>query len=152
MATVPIRRGPPEPEGPRKRGAQPGNVNAMRVKPFERALHNLLRERPRVLPAIMKRLVLEAIKGESWAIKDVREILDGKAVQAYAGVFEITPADPHDVQSRLSQLVMGALQRDNGATEFVDAGVVEAPSGGVSADDASGAAGSDDAAGELGEA
>lgn len=66
----------------RPRGAQPGNRNAAKERYFYRELKRQCDEDPTILPAIAQRLIIAAVKGEPWAIKEFRDTMDGKPAQA----------------------------------------------------------------------
>lgn len=58
-----------------------GNLNAAKGKMFYDALRKNLTQNPGRLAAIVEKLLVEAENGEPWAIKEVIDRLDGKAVQ-----------------------------------------------------------------------
>jgi hypothetical protein len=66
-----------------KGGGQPGNQNAKKGKLFYNQLRvALVQEDSRKLRTIAQKLVDAAEQGEPWAIKEVIDRVDGKAVQA----------------------------------------------------------------------
>jgi hypothetical protein len=65
------------------RGGQPGNQNGKKGKLFYNQLRvALVQEDSRKLRNIAEKLVKAAEAGEPWAIKEVIDRVDGKAVQA----------------------------------------------------------------------
>ena len=65
------------------RGGQPGNQNGKKGKLFYNQLRvALVQEDSRKLRTIAQKLVDAAEQGEPWAIKEVIDRVDGKAVQA----------------------------------------------------------------------
>lgn len=72
-----------EVESSDKGGGQPGNQNAKKGKLFYSQLRKaLVQEDSRKLRTIADKLVKAAEDGEPWAIKEVIDRVDGKAVQA----------------------------------------------------------------------
>ena len=72
-----------------ERGAQPGNQNAAKSRMFYDKLRKVLTQHPERLQKIAEELITQAENGESWAIKEIMDRVDGKAVQAQ----EISGAD-----------------------------------------------------------
>jgi hypothetical protein len=65
------------------RGGQPGNQNGKKGKLFYNQLRvALVQEDSRKLRTIAQKLVDAAEQGEPWAIKEVIDRIDGKAVQS----------------------------------------------------------------------
>lgn len=71
-----------------KRGAPLGNTNGTRSKLFSQALRKLIAHDEALLPEGKRRIIRaaaslmnNAAKGEEWAIKELANRLDGKAVQ-----------------------------------------------------------------------
>lgn len=58
-----------------------GNLNAAKGRMFYDALRKNLIQNPGRLAAIVEKLLREAEAGEPWAIKEVIDRLDGKAMQ-----------------------------------------------------------------------
>jgi len=58
-----------------------GNSNAVKGKMFYDKLRKVLTQEPQNLENIVKQLVTQAEQGEAWAVKEVIDRLDGKAVQ-----------------------------------------------------------------------
>ena len=58
-----------------------GNTNAVKGKMFHDALRKALVQNPQRLPRIVEALLTQAEAGESWAVKEVIDRLDGKAIQ-----------------------------------------------------------------------
>jgi hypothetical protein len=72
-----------EVESSDKGGGQPGNQNAKKGKLFYSQLRKaLVQEDSRRLRTIADKLVKSAEDGEPWAIKEIMDRVDGKAVQA----------------------------------------------------------------------
>jgi hypothetical protein len=71
------------------RGGQPGNQNAKKNKMFYDRIQKHLIQNPHKLEKIVETLVQEAQNGEPWAVKEIMDRMDGKAVQAT----EISGAD-----------------------------------------------------------
>jgi hypothetical protein len=66
-----------------ERGGQPGNQNATKSKPFWHAIDRAIaQEDGRRLREAAEKLLNAAAAGESWAIKELADRLDGKAHQA----------------------------------------------------------------------
>ena len=72
-----------------ERGAQPGNQNAAKSRLFYDQLRKVLKQQPERLNKIAEKLIAEAEAGEAWAIKELIDRVDGKAIQAQ----ELTGAD-----------------------------------------------------------
>lgn len=75
---------------------QPGNKLAAgpRKKPFKNALERAIANadgKPDALKEIAEALVAKALLGESWAIQEVANRLDGKPAQAIVGDDEADP-------------------------------------------------------------
>jgi hypothetical protein len=58
-----------------------GNTNAAKGKMFYEKLRKCLVQEPHRLDKIVNQLVTQAELGESWAVKEIIDRLDGKAVQ-----------------------------------------------------------------------
>jgi hypothetical protein len=58
-----------------------GNTNAVKGKMFHDALRKALVQNPQRLPNIVNALLTQAELGEAWAVKEVIDRLDGKAIQ-----------------------------------------------------------------------
>ena len=58
-----------------------GNSNAAKGKMFYDKLRKCLVQHPERLDRIVNQLVTQAELGESWAVKEIIDRLDGKAVQ-----------------------------------------------------------------------
>ena len=65
-----------------KRGAPLGNQNAARQRLFYDKLRKILIQEPHRLHSIAEKLITEAENGEAWAIKEIIDRVDGKALQA----------------------------------------------------------------------
>lgn len=65
-----------------ERGAQQGNQNAAKSRLFYDKLRLVLVQEPHRLRSIAEQLVTQAEAGEPWAIKEIIDRVDGKAVQA----------------------------------------------------------------------
>lgn len=80
-------------------GAPKGNQNAKKGKLFYNELRKALVQNDQLnLRLIADKLVEEALNGESWAIKEVIDRVDGKAIQAT----EISGADGDDLKMVIS--------------------------------------------------
>ena len=64
------------------RGGQPGNNNAKKNKMFYDRIQKHLIQNPAKLEKIVETLVQEAQNGTPWAVKEIMDRVDGKAVQA----------------------------------------------------------------------
>lgn len=64
------------------RGGQPGNKNAVKGKLFYDQLRKALTQEPHRLRNVAESLITQAEAGEPWAIKELIDRMDGKAVQA----------------------------------------------------------------------
>lgn len=62
-------------------GAPLGNTNGAKGKMFYDALRKALVQNPTRLPRIVEQLLAQAEAGEPWAVKEVIDRLDGKAIQ-----------------------------------------------------------------------
>jgi hypothetical protein len=62
-------------------GAPIGNTNGAKGKMFYDALRKALVQTPTRLPRIVEQLLAQAEAGEPWAVKEVIDRLDGKAIQ-----------------------------------------------------------------------
>jgi hypothetical protein len=73
----------------RKRGAQIGNSNAVKNKPFREALDRAIAQddgkRLRRAAERLLTMAAKATKGDTRAIRELADRLDGKAVQPLAG-------------------------------------------------------------------
>ena len=58
-----------------------GNTNAVKGKMFYDTLRKRLTQEPHRLERIVNELITQAEQGEAWAVKEVIDRLDGKAVQ-----------------------------------------------------------------------
>lgn len=58
-----------------------GNNNKAKGKMFYDALRKALVQNPTRLPRIVEQLLAQAEAGEPWAVKEVIDRLDGKAIQ-----------------------------------------------------------------------
>lgn len=58
-----------------------GNANAVKGKMFYDKLRKRLVQEPHRLERIVNELITQAEAGEAWAVKEVIDRLDGKAVQ-----------------------------------------------------------------------
>jgi hypothetical protein len=58
-----------------------GNTNAIKGKMFYDKLRKVLVQEPHRLESIVNQLITQAETGEAWAVKEVIDRLDGKAVQ-----------------------------------------------------------------------
>ena len=63
-------------------GAPIGNKNATKNKPFLDAMRRALAQNPQKIGRIVDKVLDQAEAGEAWAVKEVADRLDGKAVQA----------------------------------------------------------------------
>jgi ribosomal protein L22 len=62
------------------RGGQPGNNNASKNKPFLDAMRRALAQNPQKIARIVDKVLDQAEAGEAWAVKEVADRLDGKAI------------------------------------------------------------------------
>jgi len=65
-----------------ERGAPQGNQNAAKSRLFYDKLRLVLVQEPERLRKIADQLVTQAEAGEPWAIKEIIDRVDGKAIQA----------------------------------------------------------------------
>lgn len=65
-----------------ERGAQVGNQNAAKSRMFYDKLRLVLTREPHRLISIAEQLVRQAEEGQPWAIKEIIDRMDGKAIQA----------------------------------------------------------------------
>lgn len=72
-----------------ERGAQPGNKNSAKGRLFYDQLRAIAVQDPNKLRKVAERLFEAAMENEPWAVKELIDRLDGKAIQAQ----EITGAD-----------------------------------------------------------
>lgn len=80
-------------------GAPKGNQNAKKGKLFYNELRKALVQNDQLnLRLIADKLVEEALNGESWAIKEVIDRVDGKAIQAT----EISGSEGEDLRMVIS--------------------------------------------------
>ena len=78
-----------------KAGGQIGNQNAKKGKLFYNELRKALVQHDQLkLRQIADKLVEKATEGESWAVKEIIDRVDGKAIQAT----EISGADGEDLK------------------------------------------------------
>jgi hypothetical protein len=78
-----------------KGGGQKGNQNAKKGKLFYNELRKALVQQDQInLRRIADKLVEKAIDGEPWAVKEIMDRVDGKAIQAT----EISGADGDDLK------------------------------------------------------
>ena len=66
----------------RTSGGQPGNNNASKNKLFYERIRKALAQDPQKLANIVDKLIKKAEDGESWAVKEIMDRIDGKAIQA----------------------------------------------------------------------
>jgi hypothetical protein len=82
-----------------KGGAPIGNTNSKKGKLFYNELRKALVQQDQInLRLIADKLVEKAIEGESWAVKEIIDRVDGKAIQAT----EISGADGEDLKMVIS--------------------------------------------------
>jgi len=62
------------------KGGQPGNNNASKNKPFLDAMRRALAQNPQKIGKIVDKVLEQAEAGEAWAVKEVADRLDGKAI------------------------------------------------------------------------
>ena len=78
-----------------KGGGQKGNQNAKKGKLFYNELRKALVQQDQInLRRIADKLVEKAIDGEPWAVKEIMDRVDGKAIQAT----EISGTDGDDLK------------------------------------------------------
>jgi hypothetical protein len=65
-----------------ERGAPTGNQNAAKSRLFYDKLRLVLTQEPHRLRSIAEQLVRQAEEGEPWAIREIIDRVDGKAIQA----------------------------------------------------------------------
>lgn len=71
-------------ESTNKGGAPEGNANATKNKPWIAAVNRAIAQGDADrLRNIAEKMLLEAEKGEAWAIKELGDRLDGKAAQSH---------------------------------------------------------------------
>jgi len=63
-------------------GAPIGNKNASKSRMFSDRLRMVLTQEPHRLRTITEQLVTKAEEGEPWAIRELMDRLEGKAIQA----------------------------------------------------------------------
>jgi len=63
-------------------GAPIGNKNASKSRMFSDRLRMVLTQEPHRLRTIAEQLVTKAEEGEPWAIRELMDRLEGKAIQA----------------------------------------------------------------------
>jgi len=63
-------------------GAPLGNINSAKGKLFQEKLRMILCQEPHRTRQIAEVLISKAEEGEPWAIKELMDRIDGKAVQA----------------------------------------------------------------------
>jgi hypothetical protein len=86
-----------------KGGGQPGNKNAKKGKLFYDQLRKVLvQEDSRRLRTIAQKLVDAAESGEAWAVKEIMDRVDGKAVQAT----EISGVDGEAIELKQIEFVI----------------------------------------------
>lgn len=84
------------------RGAPLGNQNAVKGKLFYDKLRKVLTQQPERLDRVIERLISAAEAGEAWAIREVIDRIDGKAIQSVESLdglplptgFQITFVNP----------------------------------------------------------
>ena len=64
------------------RGAPLGNKNNTKNKPFLDAMKRALAQSPHRIAAIVDKVIEKAEEGESWAVKEIADRLDGKPMQS----------------------------------------------------------------------
>jgi len=65
-----------------ERGGQQGNQNAAKRRLFYDKLRLVRTQEPHRLRGIAEQLVRQAEEGEPWAIREIIDRIDGKAIQA----------------------------------------------------------------------
>jgi hypothetical protein len=86
-------------ESNNSRGGQVGNQNAKKGKLFYNELRKALVQQDQLnLRRIADKLVEKAIDGEPWAVKEIMDRVDGKAIQAT----EISGTDGEDLKMVIS--------------------------------------------------
>ena len=86
-----------------KGGAPVGNLNSKKGKLFHGELHKALIQEDRLkLRQIADKLVEKAIEGEPWAVKEIMDRVDGKAVQST----EISGVDGEAIELKQIEFVI----------------------------------------------
>lgn len=86
-------------------GAQPGNNNAGKNKPFWRALDKAIaQEDGKRLRAAAEKLLDLAAQGEQWAVKELADRMDGKSAQVIAG----DPENPLTMINKVERVIVNA--------------------------------------------
>lgn len=89
-----------------ERGAQPGNNNATKNKPFLAALQRAIaQDDGKKLRAAAEKLMQLAADGEAWAVKELADRTDGKALQGVTLSGE--DGGPVKIESIARQIVDG---------------------------------------------
>ena len=65
-----------------ERGGQSGNTNSVRGQLFRDQLRRVFAQDPHRLRNIAEKLITKAEEGEPWAVRELMDRIDGKAVQA----------------------------------------------------------------------
>ena len=65
-----------------ERGGQIGNTNGVRGQLFKDQLRRVFAQEPHRLRQIAEKLITKAEEGEPWAVRELMDRIDGKAVQA----------------------------------------------------------------------
>jgi hypothetical protein len=85
------------------RGGQPNNSNAKKGKLFYSELRKALMQQDQLnLRRIADKLVEKAIDGEPWAVKEIMDRVDGKAVQTT----EVSGIDGEAMELKLIEFVV----------------------------------------------
>jgi len=85
-----------------KGGAPKGNDNAKKNKLFYDRIRKHLIQNPAKLEKIVETLVQEAQNGEPWAVKEIMDRVDGKAVQST----EISGVDGEAMELKIIEFVI----------------------------------------------
>ena len=65
-----------------ERGAPVGNTNGVRGQLFKEQLRRVFAHEPHRLKNIANMLISKAEEGEPWAVREIMDRIDGKAIQA----------------------------------------------------------------------
>jgi hypothetical protein len=85
-----------------KGGAPKGNTNGKKNKLFYDRIQKHLIQNPHKLEKIVETLVQEAQNGEPWAVKEIMDRVDGKAVQST----EISGVDGDAIELKMIEFII----------------------------------------------
>jgi hypothetical protein len=96
-----------------KRGGQPGNNNGGKSRAWEAALRRHFTQNPQKLAQIALVVADAALSGESWAVKEIGDRLDGKPVQQV----DLSTGDNHNPRDLSDAELLDVIRQQSAKRE-----------------------------------